>query len=179
VDDNRDYYPLHDGWGATGGKCWSNAYTGNFAGDYGGKVAESNRPLNKYVGAVDVFHCPADNGDQLNPVPKSCWLGWGNSYLVEWGGPAFRVEMVTSYKGGPPPIKDSRVAIKPSTKIIQGDWPWHANRDINKSQSVWHNYKGKRFENMLFGDIHVENYRFPPQADQWVGTTPDINWLWW
>src|SRR5436189_6367336 len=33
VDDNNDFYPVHDGWGATGGKYWTNAYTGNFAGD--------------------------------------------------------------------------------------------------------------------------------------------------
>src|SRR5690349_89689 len=46
VDDNNDLFPAHDGWAASGGKFWTNAYTGNFAGDYGGKVTETNRPLN-------------------------------------------------------------------------------------------------------------------------------------
>src|SRR5437867_12945941 len=50
VDDNADSFPLHDGWAATGGKYWTNAYTGNFAGDYGGRVQETNRPLNRYLG---------------------------------------------------------------------------------------------------------------------------------
>ncbi|MHB8520512.1 MAG: type II secretion system protein [Limisphaerales bacterium] len=184
ADDNTGNYPVHDGWGATGGKYWSNAYTGNFAGDYGGRVQETNRPLNKYVGAVDSFHCPADKGDALNPVPKSCWEGWGNSYLVEWSGDAFRVRQVTGDSTAPrtaagTPIKDSQVAQKPTTKIIQGDWPWHANRTTVDAHSVWHNYKGSRYENMLFGDGHVESYRFPKEMDNWIGNTPDINFAWW
>jgi prepilin-type N-terminal cleavage/methylation domain-containing protein len=185
VDDNGDLFPAHDGWAATGGKYWTNAYTGNNAGDYGGKVAETNRPLNQYAGSVDIFHCPADKGDDLNPVPKSCWLGWGNSYLVEWAGDAFRVEKVTADstqpKNTPPgmPIKESRVGLRPVTKIIQGDWPWHANRNIKGDKSVWHNVKGQRFENMLFGDNHVESYRFPKEMDGWISTKPDMDFRWW
>jgi prepilin-type N-terminal cleavage/methylation domain-containing protein len=30
VDDNNDLFPVHDGWGAIGGKHWTNAYTGNY-----------------------------------------------------------------------------------------------------------------------------------------------------
>jgi prepilin-type N-terminal cleavage/methylation domain-containing protein len=185
VDDNTDRYPVHNGWAATGGKYWTNAYTGNFASDYGGKVAETNRPLNVYAGSVDIFHCPADKGDELNPVPKSCWLGWGNSYLVEWSGNAFRVEQVTGDSTQSPTspggasIKESRVGLRPTTKIIQGDWPWHANRNIESDRSVWHNYKGKRYENMLFGDAHVENYKFPKEMDSWISTAPDMNFQWW
>ena len=185
VDDNADQFPVHDGWAATGGKYWTNAVTSGNAGDYGGKVAETNRPLNRYAGSVEIFHCPADKGDALNPGPKSCWEGWGNSYLVEWAGEAFRVQHVTGdstqAKNSPPgmPIKESRVALRPVTKIIQGDWPWHANRSINNAQSVWHNYKGKRFENMLFGDGHVANYHFPKEMDSWISTAPDMDFLWW
>ncbi len=155
------------------------------APDYGGKVAETNRPLNQYAGSVEVFHCPADKGDQLNPTPKSCWEGWGNSYLVQWSGESFRVEHVTADSKQAPtsqfgkPIKESRVALRPVTKIIQGDWPWHANRNIQDKRSVWHNYKGKRFENMLFGDGHVENYKFPKEMENWLSTAPDINFQWW
>ena len=77
------------------------------------------------------------------------------------------------------PIKDSEVSKKPATKIIQGDWPWHANRSIVNSKSIWHNDKGKRFENMLFGDGHVENYRFPKELDNWISTAPDPEFKWW
>jgi hypothetical protein len=44
---------------------------------------------------------------------------------------------------------------------------------------VWHNYKGKRFENMLFGDGHVENYHFPKEMDNWISISPDMNFQWW
>jgi prepilin-type N-terminal cleavage/methylation domain-containing protein len=185
VGDNEGSYPVHDGWAATGGKYWSNAITSGNAFSYGGKTAETNRPLNKYVGNVETFHCPADKGDSLNPSAKSCFQGWGNSYLVEWGGDAFRVKKVTgdnkAPKGSDPSkaIKDSEVADRPSTKIIQGDWPWHANRSVVDNRSVWHNYKGKRYENMLFGDGHVENYRFPKEMDNWIGMAPDKNFNWW
>jgi len=179
--DNQDVYPLHDGWGATGGKYWTNAFVAGNAADYGGKVVETNRPLNIHAGSVEIFHCPADKGDALNPEAKSCWQGWGNSYLVEWGGPAWGVETVTSYRGGPPSIKESRIAISPSNKIIQGDWPWHANRDMTDKRSIWHNYKGKRFENMLFGDAHVENFHWPGQKEMDLlgGKVPDPGYRWW
>ena len=185
ADDNNGSYPVHDGWGSTGGKYWTNAYTGGNAANYGGRVQETNRPLNKYTGSIEVFRCPGDKGDALNPVPKSCWEGWGNSYLVQWSGDSFRVKKVTAdslaSRGSPQgtPIKESEIARKPSNKIIQGDWPWHANRDIVDNRSVWHNDKGKRFENMLFGDAHVENYRFPKEMDGWGGTPPDPNFKWW
>jgi hypothetical protein len=44
---------------------------------------------------------------------------------------------------------------------------------------VWRNYKGKRYENMFFGDGHMENFKFPPQMDQWVGGVPDMGFTWW
>jgi prepilin-type N-terminal cleavage/methylation domain-containing protein len=185
TQDANGFYPSHNGWAAVGGKYWTNAYTGNFAADYGGKVAETNRPLNAYAGSVEIFNCPADQGDSLNPAPKSCFLGWGNSYLVEWASDAFRVKKVTGDSRAAPNtdaakgIRESDIARKPTTKIIQGDWPWHANRSTVDKRSVWHAYKGKRFENMLFGDGHVENYRFPKEMDNWIGTPPNIDFNWW
>src|SRR5215210_6048295 len=44
ADDNRDFYPVHEGWGSTGGKYWTNASTSGNAADYGGKVTEDKRP---------------------------------------------------------------------------------------------------------------------------------------
>jgi hypothetical protein len=142
--------------------------------------------LNQYIGNVEVFHDPADNGDSLNTQVKTCWEGWGNSYLVEWAADAFRVKKITgdskATRGSPEAtsIKDSEIARKPSNKIIQGDWPWHANRDTNAKQTLWHNFKGKRYEDMLFGDSHVESYFFPKAMDNWQSTpVPDPNFNWW
>ncbi len=41
------------------------------------------------------------------------------------------------------PIKMTEVSLKPTTKIIQGDWIWHANRDVNQQRGQWHNFRGK------------------------------------
>jgi len=112
ADDHTDSYPVHDGWASVGGKFWTNANVSGNAFDYGGRTSETNRPLNRYVGAVEVFHCPADHGDALNTQVKTCWEGWGNSYLVEWSGDGFRVKQVTgdskASRGSPgaTPIKE-------------------------------------------------------------------------
>jgi prepilin-type N-terminal cleavage/methylation domain-containing protein len=185
TDDHNDQYPLHDGWGATGGKRWSNAVVSGNAAFYGGNIAETNRPLNKYISAVEVFRCPGDRGDSLNPQAKTCYEGWGNSYLVQWSGDSFRVKKVTGDVRAPRttpqgnPSKTSEFAIRPASKIIQGDWPWHANRSTTDKRTIWHNYRGKRFENMLFADGHVEFYRFPKEMDNWISTPPDSGFIFW
>ena len=186
-DDNNGNYPVHDRWAAVGGKRQPNPYTGPpYASSYGGEVWETNRPLDRYVTALETFWCPADRGDALNPTPKSCWEGWGNSYLVEWAGDFCRVEKVTGDSQYPnsaqgKPIKASRVALRPTTKILLGDWPWHANRDQNDPHTMWHNWKGKRYMNMLFADGHAQFWHFPPQYNQpgWESIPPDMNFLWW
>jgi prepilin-type N-terminal cleavage/methylation domain-containing protein len=184
-DEHGGWYPVHDGWAAVGGKFWTNANVTGNAGSYGGRVAETNRPLNQYTANVEIYHCPADHGDSLNPQVKTCWEGWGNSYLVEWANDAFRVAKITGDSkaaiGSPQakPIIESEISRKPSNKIIQGDWPWHANRDTTAAQTVWHNFKGKRYENMLFGDGHVESYVFPKAMDTWISVNPDPNFSWW
>lgn len=186
ADDNRDFFPVHSGWGDVGGKFWTNANVSGNAGDYGGRTAETNRPLNIYAGGPAVFQCPSDQGDELNPQVKSCWLGWGNSYLPEWAVEAFRVKHVTgdsrpSAKGTPAAvsIRESEIARSPSNKLIQADWVWHANRPSSSKRTAWHTARGKRFVNVLFGDSHVENFRFPAQMDNWIGTAPDPSFQWW
>src|SRR5262249_17078141 len=127
AEDSRDFYPAQDGWGAAGGQKGT-IFTGNSLG-YGSAVEVTNRPLNKYAPAVEVFHCPADHGDGLTPEAPSCWEAWGNSYLSQWAGDSFRVKHVTgdSLAGAPvaqaTPIKVSEVTKSPHNKIIHGDWP--------------------------------------------------------
>ena len=185
TQDNHDNYPVHNGWGAVGGQLPPTPDTGSYAADYGGSVPVNQRPLDAYTQNTTVFHCPADKGDSLNPAAKTAWDGWGNSYLVEWSGDAFRVQQVTGDSTADPaspqgtPIKATKVALRAATKIIQGDWPWHANRAITDNRSAWHNFKGKRYENMLFGDSHVQSFHFPPEMDSWISVAPDLNFAWW
>jgi prepilin-type N-terminal cleavage/methylation domain-containing protein len=183
ADDNLDNYPVHDGWAAVGGARHTNAYVSGFASTYGGDTAETNRPLNRYTINLQVWRCPADKGDVLNPVVKSCWEGWGNSYLVEWNGDFCRVKYVTGSGGRlttrNSPIKGSEIARRPATKIIQGDWPWHANRVMTDFRSQWHNDRGKRSEAMLFGDGHVELFKFPTDLGNHLTDPPDADYLFW
>ena len=183
--DYGENYPVHDGWAALGGQrpvTPAPVITG-FAAEYGGQEWETNRPLNEYTKNVNVFHCPSDKGDQLNPTAKTCWEGWGNSYLVAWYTDLYRVAAVTGskgkYKSASLPIKTSRVGMRPSTKIILGDWPWQGNRDASHPSSVWHNNRGKRSEAVLFGDGHTEFYQFPEDMSANQFTAPDPNYLFW
>ena len=182
-DDANDNYPVHDGWAADGGQRPANPYTAGYSWNYGGAEWETNRPLNAYVKNLEVFHCPANKGDAYNPAVNSCWDGYGNSYMVLWGG-VFRAKNVTGNAGKfdhPPwpPMKGSEIAIKPATKLIQGDWPWPPNRVCSDPRSEWHNVRSKRVNVMLFGDTHAEFYRFPAGLDNDRDAPSDPNYIFW
>jgi prepilin-type N-terminal cleavage/methylation domain-containing protein len=177
VEDNRDFYPAYRDWAAWGGKRGTNALHGSL-------TYETNRPVNRYT-VLESYHCPADHGDALYPaITGTCWDAWGNSYLMTWAVERYRVQHVggdslaTDTKLATP-IKGSRVAVKPVTKIILSDWPWFGDRDINNSRSVWHNYRGKPWFPTLYGDVHVQNFKFPPNRTSLDGLAPDINFAWW
>jgi prepilin-type N-terminal cleavage/methylation domain-containing protein len=186
ADDANGYFPVTDGWGATGGQLPPSPYITSDAADYGGQVPQTKRPLNRYVLNVNAFHCPADKGDPLNPAAPTCWDGWGTSYLPEWSGDFDRVEYVTGAAGNysfssPPdtPIRLSRIAIKAATKIIQGDWDWHYNRVLTDPRGFWHNNPHDRREVLLFGDSHVQFFQFPSDALDSDGAAPDPNYVFW
>ncbi len=179
VEDNNEFYPEINDWASTGGKD----------GTYDVYTAATNRPLNIYIGkGYEVFRCPSDRGDFWSLANRgvnatNCYLQYGNSYLTEFGFDYFKVKMVCGPKGNPSnrSIKSSEVSLKPSTKIIQGDWIWHANRDVTQPRHQWHNYKGKNRMMMLFGDTHTEYFKFLPTAQMNALATspPDRNFLWW
>ncbi|MFO1499222.1 MAG: prepilin-type N-terminal cleavage/methylation domain-containing protein [Verrucomicrobiota bacterium] len=177
ADDNRDSFPLLKDWQGAGGTN----------GTYSLFIAATNRPLNPYTQAYELWRCPNDKGDRLNSANiVSCFKSYGNSYLPQFQHDSFRVRHIagdeamprTSYEGTP--IKTAEIALGASHKILQGDWAWHANRGNTDRRSVWHNYKGKSRFNMLFGDGHVEFYLFPNELTNWTfDPKPDRNWKWW
>jgi prepilin-type N-terminal cleavage/methylation domain-containing protein len=179
ADDNRDFFPGYEDWASFGGTIGTNSGTSSeVSGNnmHGGNVPETKRPLNAYSRNVSVYHCPADKGDprpqQWSVSPKPCWQGWGNSYLMAWKVDVYGIEHV----GGKEvdgvvssmPIKSSRVALRPVTKLIMGDWNWYGSRPITDPRTVWHRIQGKRLFPMLFGDNHTQNFAFPPSYE----TTP-------
>ena len=185
VDDNKGFYPTQKGWGAGGGKKGTYRLDASVADSFGVSVEQTNRPLNVYAGPVEVFHCPGDKGDSLYGAKGDCFTEYGNSYLPQFRHDSYRVKHVAgdelfprgSYEATP--IKASEVARRPASKIIQGDWPWHANRGVVDPRSVWHNYKGQSRFNMMFGDGHVQFFRFPKEMPDWLGTPVDPNFTWW
>ena len=85
-------------------------------------------------------------------------------------------------------MKSSEIALKPSSKIIQGDWPWMGSRDAGdglvdraaQAKSIWHNNRGKRGWNMMYGDGHVALFNFPKGYDpSWTMRPVNINFDWW
>jgi hypothetical protein len=150
-------------------------------------VDEAGRVLNQYTKNINVYRCPADKGDALQlPNSKStCWDAWGNSYLMTWGGDRYKVQHVggnTNQPAETPPsmsIKLNAIAKKPTTKLILSDWVWFGDRDPTNPKSVWHNDKGKPHFPTLFGDTHVENFKFPNNYASLDGQAPDMNFTWW
>lgn len=180
ADEHNEYYPVHPDWASVGGKN----------GTYDVFVAATNRPLNRYTQTTDIFFCPADKGDIFrNTRPRTnCFQQYGNSYLVNWVGDAFRVRRVTGDSLAPrgsaqaQSIRQSEISVSPSNKILQGDWPWHANRGNTDRRSIWHNDRGKSRFNMLFGDGHIEYYLFPEPRimEGWIWSpAPDPGFKWW
>src|SRR5262245_8646367 len=187
ADDNQAFFPLHGDWGTVGGRPTGGTVTVH------NSRGETNRPLNAYVPAFETFHCPSDRGDTLWPEAKTCYDGWGNSYLVQWALDVYRVKHVTGDRfaaAGTPeskPIKLSEIALRPSIKIIQGDWPWYGTRDpgdgtVNRTaaaKGIWHNNRGKRGWNMMYGDGRVRVFLFPKGYEAMLAEGPNINNDWW
>jgi prepilin-type N-terminal cleavage/methylation domain-containing protein len=178
TDDYNSFYPEILNWAATGG----------IDGTYDSFAAATNRPLNLYVAnGYEVFHCPSDRGDYWSLAARgvnctNCYFQYGNSYLTEFSFDYFQVKMVCGVKGSTPhSIKSTEVSLKPTTKIIQGDWIWHANRDVLQPRGQWHNFKGKNRMMMLFGDSHAEYFKFLNTA--WMtahaNDPPNRDFLWW
>jgi hypothetical protein len=85
------------------------------------------------------------------------------------------------------PIKTSEIARSAANKIIQGDWPWHGSRDAGDGavspasleKSIWHNNRGQRGWNLMWGDGHVSLFRFPKgygPAQMSLAVNPNNAW---
>jgi prepilin-type N-terminal cleavage/methylation domain-containing protein len=185
ADDNNDNFPVHNGWGNVGGNKGKSDI-----GGHGGLTEATNRPLYRYISAVETFRCPADKGDAYYPdFKQTCYVGWGNSYLVQWALDLYATRHVTGdsrpeFRGKPEsiPIKFAEIARSPANKVIQGDWLWWPARTITDKKSVWHNERGQARFNMLYGDLHVEYLKAPKDMLDWAKTStkvPNPNYLWW
>jgi prepilin-type N-terminal cleavage/methylation domain-containing protein len=164
ADDNNDNYPTCTGWNSYGGA------KGKVDDHHGGATAATNRPMNRYVGSTNSWRCPADRGDFFYPN-KTAFEAFGNSYRTQFAVNSFRTRHVMGDSRGAigspesKPIKTTLVARSPVNKIIQGDSPWHGNREVGDARSAWHNNRGTRGHVMLYGDSHAQFYKFPKEME--------------
>ena len=130
---------------------------------------------------IRIFHDPADIGGSVRLLP-SCWESLGNSYQPSFADDMFRVKRVLGAKNEPAEsyegtsFHESEI-IKPTNKIIQGDWNWPYDRE-----DAWHAKEGEARHIMLYADMHVSEFVFPPttQMMKWMlSPKPDPSFKWW
>ena len=172
--DNDESYPTLTNWATSGGKQGKSSL-------YSGRTLPQHRPLNKYAASAGVFLCPSDKGDSLHNIDH-CYNAWGTSYLPQFSHDSFRVKMVCGVQNdrNSRSIKSGQIARSPSNKIIQGDWTWHPNRTKDNPKYLWHTVQGHFRNNILFGDGHVDFFKFPNEAPGWIWSPPpNASWKWW
>ena len=167
TDEYAGVYPLLWDWGGLGGQD----------GTYDIFLAATNRALYIYQGNTRVFQCPADKGDAAGAnyvavpatVQRNCFATYGSSYLQQWGEDMFGVQHpfgMIQNPGTYPSMKVQDVAVRPTTKLINGDWVWQSNRGDTAPESIWHNYKGKELSMILWGDGHASGFSVSSYAVQ-------------
>ncbi len=187
ADDSGDWYPWMRGWAAAGGQKGTYTLDGYVADSFGVATTFANRPLNRYVPSVATWQCPSDKGD-VNYGANNCFVQYGNSYCPEHVFDVWRVQHITADtdpgwdNGEAVPIKGQQMVPRVANKIIQGDWEWE-NQSYNiytNAGAWWHNFKGTRRFNMLFGDGHVVFFTFPTNTPKFqYGPAPDPTFLYW
>ncbi len=175
--DHDDKFPVHSGWGNMGGQTPTANPPFTLNASYGVLTVEANRVLNRYTGGGAVYNCPRDSGDSFSPAyalaAKKCFDAYGTSYLVQWNSDAFGVARITSPNAATV-ARTSTYTRSVSTKVLFGDWNWHANRAVNVASGQWHNYGGRNRYNIGFLDGHSEFFEFPTGYSSLpAGTAPD------
>src|SRR6202030_4592380 len=94
VNDNNDSYPIIRGWAATGGQKGTNT-PAFVVGPFGTDQDPTNRPLDRYVSALESWHCPSDHGD-ANYGANNCFVQYGNSYCTQNTVDSWRTAHVTA-----------------------------------------------------------------------------------
>lgn len=188
VEHSRRFPQLSSWSGLVGGLGTSGYYSSS-------SLNVTDRPLNPYLGGttnnttVAITECPSDLGDSIYApgAVTNCFKQYGTSYLVEWGGDAFRTKMVYGVKGiGGRRSMGMGGITSPSNKLLLADWVWHGNRPITRSDTRWHNKAAVRQYNTLFADGHVEYFVFPVEyiesalnGGSYYIAAPDPSFLWW
>ncbi len=174
--ENDQDMPVHDSWSNwVGPKGNTNLYASNQSGFLHEPGITKARPINEYIETPELSACPSDSGDPLQAI-NSAYVAYGNSYLIQWGGPNFGVATVSGKPNATNP-RDKPFNLDSNAwydgagkrnkggalgyKLLFSEWNWHANRNATAPNIQWHNPGGStRQMNTQFGDGHAEYYAF-------------------
>jgi prepilin-type N-terminal cleavage/methylation domain-containing protein len=200
-DDYQNNFPVYWDWACWGGQLGS----GQPYQVYGWYVPDAARPLNYYAKNSQAYCCPGDVGDTFQgpwSTGQSCFLDWGNSYLMPWrqsgliaantgqngtyGWSYYAIEAIggqapTNSVAPTPPMKSTDMQGLVSSKILMVDWPGAPDRTLDQV-SAWHAVRGKGVFNILYGDNHVQAYLFTASQrypiTPWGATVNPANGYW-
>lgn len=189
--ENKQDMPTHDSWSNWVGTAGdTNLYASNLSGFKHDGVPKV-RPINEYIEHPELSECPSDIGDPLQRI-DSAYEAYGNSYLIQWGGPNFGVAAVSGRPGATgrhaalnldsgvyyDGASNTQPAGPLAQKLLFSEWNWHANRRADAPNIQWHNPGGStRQMNTQFGDGHAEYYSFSSYYEALsrnVGRSPDM-----
>ncbi|HEY1788950.1 MAG TPA: hypothetical protein VGJ73_12375, partial [Verrucomicrobiae bacterium] len=162
-----------------------------------------------------VYCCPGDvgdpsaNGGTTWPAGDTCFLDWGNSYLMPWrsissgittllgqngiygwsyygmeaiGGDNYPPDVAANHNQPSLPMQTTLLHGQATSKILFVDWPGAPDRQLNWV-SAWHAVKGKGVFNICYADDHVESFLFPVNerypTNPWGNTVSPGRWGWW
>lgn len=163
------------------------------------------RVLNDHLGDnPEITRCPDDQGDAFHATIDNAYEDYGTSYQHQWedgvDAPFFGVVKVfgqsqldgagnRSIVAGFESANLDRGVRQGGTlynhawseKILLGDFNWHGNRTLSDPKNQWHlsTSATTRISPMLFGDGHVEYYRFPDNYGPLnLPVNPSVNGFW-
>ncbi|MCM8526028.1 MAG: type II secretion system GspH family protein [Lentisphaeraceae bacterium] len=136
-------------------------------GNSGDGIAYDQRPLNLFLDTRKIAECPADSGHPMFEI-DNVYQNWGSSYSAPWANDLFGIGYL-SHGSKPKTIDFYEVSNK---KIIMGDHPYWANRIWSDKRSQWHWNGEMRRTNLLFLDMHVDFFTFPPEYNSFPRDEP-------
>jgi prepilin-type N-terminal cleavage/methylation domain-containing protein/prepilin-type processing-associated H-X9-DG protein len=230
TSDNQEFYPVYQYWGSWGGGGGWDGHP-QFGGtgkmekeqggplpDYGWKIPDNQRPLNagNYTPSDKVYCCPGDTGDPgANGGANNwlqgdtCFIDWGNSYLMPWrsissgiisilgqngpygysyygiesiGGDNLPADMAANNNMPSTAMQTTLLHGQVDSKILFMDWPGAPDRPLNWV-SAWHAVSGKGVFNICYADGHVQSFLFPASerypTNPWGNIVEPGRWGWW
>jgi prepilin-type N-terminal cleavage/methylation domain-containing protein len=195
ADDNNSTMPPHS-WsptgplsrldGCMGGKDPAPGFTNNYA-------AAIDRPLHKYVPAVETFHCPADRGRDLSlpgephEIP-TIWDSTGCSYFfngIIWANtrntPADPIDNLCGKKESwvPEPVRFIMMHEPPACPALDGFYHWHyaSGKTTLQASDLAADFQ-KFIAPTLFVDGHARTHDFTKMIKSAFPLEPTADWIW-